>query len=71
MREVRTWERLLNGGMVAGQAFSEKSFGELEGFLELFSVQSCRVQVVGVMKVFWPMCFATGALDRFISSRLS
>lgn len=53
-----------------GQAVSERSFVELEGFLELFSVQICRVKVVGAMKVFWPMCLATGALGRFNPSRL-
>lgn len=52
------------------QALSERSFTELQGFLELFSVQSCRVEAVGAMKVFWPTCLATRALGRFIHMRL-
>lgn len=53
-----------------GQAVSERCFTELQGFLELFSIESCRVKAVGAMKVFWSMCLATRALGRFIHLRL-
>lgn len=59
-----------DGGWGQGQAVSERSFVELGGFLELFSIQSCRVKVVGVIKAFWPMCLVSEALGRFIPSRL-
>ena len=56
--------------MGPGTSCFREELEELEGYLELFSVQRCRVKVAGVMKVFWPMCLATGVLGRFVPSKL-
>jgi len=72
VREVRTRECLLNGGTVdgLGTGYFREKLEELEGFLELLSVQSCRVKVIGAMKVFWPTCLVTRVLGGFVPSRL-
>ena len=68
--DMGTLVKWRDGRWGQGQAVSERSFVELERFLESFSVLSCRVKVVGAMKVFWPMCLVRRALSRFIPSRL-